>query len=388
MMVRIDSHGAGANLGTVTADSRAASAIAQWQFNSYLCKYNRRAAQRQASGNVPVKAIVCEEPYKVRVAARAEPVPADGEALIRIRRVGLCGTDYHIFSGSHPYLAYPRVMGHELAGVVESASGAALKPGQIVTVNPYLACGRCIACRKGKPNCCVSIKVLGVHADGGMCELLAVPQNALIDASALTLEQAAMVEFLAIGAHAVSRAGLSPRARVLVAGAGPIGVATALFARLDGAQVTIVDVRSSRLEYARSRLGLDPAVGSAEGVRAELLARTEGEMFDCVFDATGNVRAMRAGLDYVAHGGTYVLVSVVKEEIAFPDPEFHKRETTLLASRNALKADFERVVRSMQEGTIPSDALLTHTFPASEAPRRIPELIAGADSVLKAMLEF
>jgi 2-desacetyl-2-hydroxyethyl bacteriochlorophyllide A dehydrogenase len=335
-----------------------------------------------------LKAIVCEEPHKLSVGTRQPPLPASGEALIRIRRVGLCGTDYHIFSGEHPYLQYPRVMGHELAGVVETSSGPSFKPGQIVTVNPYLACGRCIACRKDKPNCCAAIKVLGVHTDGGMCELLAVPQSALIDASGLTLEQAAMVEFLSIGAHAVSRARLTPGARVLVVGAGPIGVAAALFARLDGAQVTIVDLRASRLEYARDRLGLDPALGSSEAVRAELGKRTDGEMFDCVFDATGNVRAMRSGLEYVAHGGTYVLVSVVKEEIAFPDPEFHKRETTLLASRNALSADFERVVSSIKGGVIPTDALLTHTFPALETPRRVPELIANADSVLKAMVEF
>jgi 2-desacetyl-2-hydroxyethyl bacteriochlorophyllide A dehydrogenase len=335
-----------------------------------------------------LKAVICDEPYKLSVGSREAPTPADGEVLIRIRRVGLCGTDYHIFSGRHPYLEYPRVMGHELAGVVEAAPGASRKSGQIVTVNPYLPCGRCIACRKSKPNCCVSIRVLGVHTDGGMCELVSVPESAVIDASGLTLEQAAMVEFLAIGAHAVARAGLTSGARTLVVGAGPIGVAAALLAGLDGARVSIVDVRESRLEYARSRLGLDPVFGSCEEVRAELAERTAGEMFDFVFDATGNIQAMRSGLDYVAHGGTYVLLSVVKEDLTFSDPEFHKRETTLLASRNALPADFQRVVRSIRDGTIPTDALLTHTFPAIEAPSRFPQLIVGADNVLKAMMEF
>lgn len=335
-----------------------------------------------------MKAVVCDEPHKLSLGTRPAPVPADGEVLIRIRRVGLCGTDYHIFMGKHPYLEYPRVMGHELAGVVEDPAGTALSRDQVVTVNPYLACGSCIACRNGKPNCCASIRVLGVHADGGMCELLSVPAAAVIDASALTLEEAAMVEFLAIGAHGVSRARPRPGDRVLVAGAGPIGIATALFARLDGAKVTILDVRQPRVEYARTRLGLDAVIGSQEALRAELAARTEGEMFDCVFDATGNIRAMQRGLDYVAHGGTYVLLSVVKEDIAFPDPEFHKRETTLLASRNALNGDFERVVSAIKGGMIHAEALLTHTFPAVEAARRIPELIAGADGVLKAMIEF
>ncbi|MGH8179378.1 MAG: zinc-binding alcohol dehydrogenase family protein [Steroidobacteraceae bacterium] len=335
-----------------------------------------------------MRAVVCEEPRKLSLATRPAPVPGAGEVLIRIRRVGLCGTDYHIFNGEHPYLEYPRIMGHEVAGVVEISSGPTLKPGQLVTVNPYLACGGCIACRKGKPNCCTSIKVLGVHTDGGMCELLSVPEAAIVDASGLTLEQAAMVEFLAIGAHALWRAGLAPGARVLVVGAGPIGVATALFARLDGAQVTLVDMRRSRLEYAQRTLGLDPLFGPPAAVRAGLAARTDGDMFDCVFDATGNIHAMRSGLDWVAHGGTYVLLSVVKEDIAFPDPEFHKRETTLLASRNALRADFERVVSAMKAGMIPTHALLTDSFPAREAPRRIPELIAGIDSILKAMVEF
>ena len=336
-----------------------------------------------------MQAIVCEEPHKLSLGTRPAPIPKAGEVLIRIRRVGLCGTDYHIFAGKHPYLEYPRVMGHELAGVVESVPfGSVLKPGQVVTVNPYLACGVCIACRKGKPNCCTEIRVLGVHTDGGMCELLSVPKAAVVDASGLSLEQAAMVEFLAIGAHALGRAKPSPGARALVVGAGPIGVAAAIFARLDGAEVTIVDVRRSRLEYARDRLGLDAVVGATETLRTELAARTHGEMFDCVFDATGNIHAMRGGLDYVAHGGTYVLLSVVKEEIAFSDPEFHKRETTLLASRNALSADFERVVSTIKGGLIPTNALLTHSFPALEAPRRIPELIAGAGGILKAMVEF
>lgn len=335
-----------------------------------------------------MKAVVCAEPHKLSLDTRPAPAPKAGEALIRIRRVGLCGTDYHIFAGKHPYLEYPRVMGHELAGVVEVPSGPRLQAGQLVTVNPYLACGSCIACRKGKPNCCTAIKVLGVHTDGGMCELLSVPEAAIVDASGLTLEQAAMVEFLAIGAHALWRAKPGPGARVLVVGAGPIGVAAALFARLDGAAVTIMDVRRPRLEYAQAMLGLDPVSGPAETLRAELAARTDGEMFDCVFDATGNIHAMRSGLDYVAHGGTYVLLSVVKEEIAFSDPEFHKRETTLLASRNALSADFERVVSAIKGGMIPTEALLTHSFPALEAPRRIPELIAGANGLLKAMIEF
>jgi len=164
-----------------------------------------------------MKAVMCHEPHSLGIVDRPAPQAGDKDVLIRIRSVGLCGTDYHIFAGRHPFLQYPRVMGHELAGeIVQAPSGSALRVGQTVAVNPYLACGTCIACRKGKPNACVNIRVLGVHTDGGMCELLAVPEHAVIDATGLTLDQAAMIEFLSIGHHAVTRAALSAGARVLV----------------------------------------------------------------------------------------------------------------------------------------------------------------------------
>ena len=336
-----------------------------------------------------MKAVVCENPGELRVVERPAPYPKDDEILIRIRRVGLCGTDYHIFAGRHPFLAYPRVMGHELAGeVVSVPSGSAFRPGQIVSINPYLACGVCIACRKGKPNACVNISVLGVHADGGMCELLAVPQGAVIDATGLTLDQAAMLEFLAIGAHAVARSTIQSGDRVLVAGAGPIGIAVALFARLEGAAVTLVDRRAARIAYARDRLGFDNIALAGPELAAALIDRTNGEAFDVVFDATGSLEAMAQSLNFVAHGGALVLVGVAPGDLVFPDPEFHKRETTLIASRNALKADFERVIGAMKDGKLPLDALQTHSLRLEEIPDRLPELIAGADDVLKAIGSF
>ena len=340
-------------------------------------------------GPLEMKAVVCESPGELRIVERPPPHPAADEVLIRIRRVGLCGTDYHIFAGRHPYLAYPRVMGHELAGEVVSAQGgSSFRPGQTVAINPYLACGACIACRRGKPNACVNISVLGVHADGGMCELLAVPERALVDATGLTLDQAAMLEFLAIGAHAVARSAVRAGDRVLVVGAGPIGIAVALFARLDGAKVTLADKRAARLAFARDRLGFDDVAEAGAGLGAALIDRTNGELFDAVFDATGSLQAMAESLTFVAHGGTLILVGVAPGDLVFPDPELHKRETTLLASRNALTSDFERVIKAVKEAAIPLDALRTHSFPIEEMPDRLPELIANADHVLKAIASF
>ncbi|WP_420136604.1 zinc-binding alcohol dehydrogenase family protein [Sphingomonas sp.] len=336
-----------------------------------------------------MKAVVCAEPSQLEIVERVAPTPGPNEALVRIRRVGLCGTDYHIFAGRHPFLSYPRVMGHELAGDVEQApANSGFHVGQLVAINPYLNCGTCIACRRGKPNACVNISVLGVHADGGMCERLVVPQTALIDATGLTPDHAAMLEFLAIGAHAVARGRLQAGDRVLIVGAGPIGIASGLFARRAGAIVTLADTRATRLAYARTRLGFDTIVEAGPDLSTALDDLTDGEMFDAVFDATGNLTAMAQSLNYVAHGGTLVLVGVAPGELVFADPEFHKRETTLVASRNALAEDFRRVIDAIRGGDIPIDALHTHSLDADEVPTRLPELITEADHVLKAVVRF
>nr|NUR36672.1 zinc-binding alcohol dehydrogenase family protein [Sphingomonas sp.] len=336
-----------------------------------------------------MKAILCQEPFDLCLVERPAPLPREGDVLVRIDRVGLCGTDYHIFSGRHPYLSYPRVIGHELAGRVESApAGSPFRQGQLVTINPYLSCGSCIGCRKGRPNACVNIQVLGVHTDGGMCELVSVPERAVLDATGLTPDQAAMIEFLAVGAHAVARGAVAPQSRVLVVGAGPIGVATALFARLEGAAVTLVDRRPARLAYAREHLGFKDAVPSGEGLLDSLAAKSDGEMFDIVFEATGSIESMGQSLAYVATGGTLVFVGVAPGEVRLSDPEFHKREATLLGSRNALAEDFERVIAAIKAGLIPTSALQTHSFAAEELPTRLSELIQDADHVLKAIAYF
>ncbi|MBW8880306.1 MAG: zinc-binding alcohol dehydrogenase family protein [Asticcacaulis sp.] len=309
-----------------------------------------------------MKAIVCEKPFSLGVGELPKPSRAAGEVLIRISRIGLCGTDYHIFSGNQPFLSYPRVMGHELAGVVaEADDDAAVAVGELVTINPYLNCGVCIACRQGKPNCCTHIRVLGVHTDGGMTEFVCVPASAAIPVTGLTPDQAAMVEFLSIGAHAVRRGDTRTGNRALVVGAGPIGVAVALFAGLAGAEVTLIDTQEERLAYARDKVGIANTCKVGEALDGYLRARSDNEFFDIVFDCTGNGKAIEAGFAYVAHGGRYVLVSVVKDVISFADPEFHKREMQLIGSRNATRDDFD-------------------------VPKVIPQLIERQGSVLKAIV--
>jgi 2-desacetyl-2-hydroxyethyl bacteriochlorophyllide A dehydrogenase len=336
-----------------------------------------------------MRSVVCDRPGALRLTDVAAPMPGADDVLVRIRRVGVCGTDLHIFSGNQPYLAYPRVMGHELSGTVETApAGSGFAAGDVVTLVPYLSCGRCHACRQHKTNCCMAIQVLGVHRDGGMADFVALPPAFVMKAEGLSLDEAAMVEFLAIGAHAVRRGGIGTGQRVLVVGAGPIGMAVAIFAGLAGASITMLDMRADRLAFCRQYLGVENGVAIGADDVDRLSALTGGDFFDVVFDATGNPKAMERGFGFVAHGGTYVLVSIVSSSISFSDPEFHKRETSLLGSRNATRADFETVMATMRAGHVPVAALATHRMALGDVPARFPGLLDPAAGVVKALIEL
>ena len=322
----------------------------------------------------------CVAPGVFELTRRRLPDAAPpGWVLVDVSAVGLCGTDYHIFEGKHPFLAYPRVIGHELSGRV-SGGAEGLPAGARVVINPYVSCGTCRACRRGKPNCCERIEVLGVHRDGGLCARIAVPAGNLYPADDLSPEAAAMVEFLAIGAHAVRRGEVAAGDRVLVTGAGPIGLGAAFFARLRGAEVHLLDSAPARLDAAA-------AFGFADrhhvgGMPSELLK----EGFDVVFDATGHPAAMEAGFAHVAHGGTYVLISVVQDRIGFSDPDFHKREMRLVGSRNATAEDFETVMAALRSGAVSAEALLSERVALADLPVRLPELAADRSRLIKAIV--
>jgi len=334
-----------------------------------------------------MRAVICSEPGKLERIEIPSPEPRAGLVAVDIRAIGICGTDFHIFEGTHPFLQYPRVMGHELSGVVVGgAESPDLAPGTAVVINPYLSCGECVACRKGRPNCCATLKVLGVHIDGGMCEQILVPETNLYPAGDLSLRDAAMIEFQAIGAHAVRRSALSKDDRVLVVGAGPIGVGTAIFARLAGGAVTLMDISERRLDFLAERFGFDDRLLAGEGALASVDRATGGDRFDVVFDATGSPRAMEASFDYVASGGTLVFVGVRAADITFSDPEFHRKEMTLMATRNATRADFDTVMLAVRHGRVPMDALNTHAGSLDALPESMPAWMSGPELPLKAVV--
>ena len=336
-----------------------------------------------------MKVVVCTAPHTIAVETRPAATRGKDEILLKINRAGICGTDYHIYEGLHPFLKYPRVIGHELAAtVVETPATCQFRIGQQVVINPYIACGICHACKINKPNCCMNIAVLGVHRDGGMCQSISLPERNLISADGLSLDEAATVEFLAIGAHAVRRSGVGKDAKALVVGAGPIGLGAAIFAQIAGAQVTLVDRDSKRLSLASAATGIANTLVADVNAPAHIMQVSNGDGFEVVFDATGNKASMEQSFAYVAHGGTYVFVGLVKDNITFADADFHKREMTLMASRNATAIDFDHVIAAIKSKKVPVAKLLTHRTSLAEVAKDLPRWSSDKTGLIKALVEI
>jgi 2-desacetyl-2-hydroxyethyl bacteriochlorophyllide A dehydrogenase len=337
-----------------------------------------------------MKILACVEPGKLVYGEEEMPMVQPGESLIKIKRIGICGTDLHAFEGTQPFFSYPRILGHELAGELIEPNGASgFEKGEEVTFIPYFNCGKCIACRSGKPNCCTSIEVCGVHIDGGMVEYLSVPQYSLVHGDGLSFDELALVEPLAIGAHGVARAGVQPGEYVLIIGAGPIGLGTMEFARIAGGKVIAMDMNEARLNFCCDRLKVDHVINVvSDDVMARLIEITGGDMPTVVIDCTGSLRAINNGFQYMAHGARYVLVGLQKGEISFSHPEFHKREATLMSSRNATRADFEHVIASMKKGLVDPTNYITHRVGFKEVINDFESWLDPSRGVIKAMVEL
>lgn len=337
-----------------------------------------------------MKTIVCEEPYRFAMTETEMPVPGEGEALVKIRRIGICGTDLHAYKGNQPYFTYPRILGHELSGeIVEiGRNERGLSSGDLVVVTPYRYCGTCLACKQGKTNCCMKLTVLGVHEDGGMREYIAVPATLLIKAEGLTPEQAAVTECLCIGAHAVRRANIVAGENVLVIGAGPIGLGVMKFAKLAGAKVIALDINEERLAYCRQWVPADETVNAGNDPLQAIEAATQGNLPTVVFDATGNAASMETAPQYVAHTGRLIYVGLVKSKIAFEDPEFHKKEMSILSSRNATHEDFEHVMSSVRGGRIDTDSFITHRVAFDRMIETYDAWLKPETGVIKAMVNL
>ncbi len=337
-----------------------------------------------------MKTLVCTEPGRFKYISAPPPAITEEQAIVKIRRIGICGTDLHAYEGTQPYFSYPRILGHELAGeLVTDHPEAGCSRGEAVTFLPYFNCGRCIACRAGKSNCCAQLQVCGVHIDGGMTEYFAVPSRLLVRGAGLSFDELALVESLSIGAHGIRRAGVCPGEYIMIIGAGPIGLGAIEFAGIAGARVIAMDINEQRLQFCKDRLDVQHTIHVKSGnITEQLKEITNGDMPTIVIDATGNLNAINHAFQYIAHGGRYVLIGLQKGDIVFSHPEFHKREATLMSSRNATREDFEQVIRSMKNGHITPTNYITHRVPFDNVADEFANWLDPAHGVIKAMVEL
>jgi alcohol dehydrogenase len=266
---------------------------------------------------------------------------------------------------------------------------ANVKPGDRCSVEPYINCQSCYACRQGRTNCCQNLKVLGVHTDGGMRARILVPARKLHPSNKLTLEQLALVETLGIGCHAVDRAGPRRDEHVLVIGAGPIGLSVLEFVKVTGARITVLDLNAQRLEFCRRSMGIENTIQST-GDGSELRKLEEiggGTLPTVVFDATGSAKSMAAAFQFVGHSGKLILVGITPGEVSFSDPLLHTRELAVYASRNALADDFRRIIRLIEDGQIDTNPWITHRTNFAALAADFPAYTLPETGVIKAMVD-
>ncbi len=342
----------------------------------------------------PMKALQLASPRTFRPVEIPEPAaPGPGEALLRVHRIGICGTDLAGFLGKMPFFSYPRIPGHEL-GVEVLAVGTGVtnvKPGDRCAVEPYLNCGHCYTCRRGHTNCCETNQTLGVMCDGGLCERLILPARKLHVSTTLGYDALALVETLAIGCHAVNRGDPQPGEHVLVIGAGPIGLSAIVFAKLSGAKTVVMDMNAQRLAFVREKMGVpDTILAAGEGDELrQLAALTSGQLADVVIDATGSNQSMGSALKYNAFKGRLVYVGITPAEVSFPHaPALHRRELDIRASRNALPGDFKQIIKLIEEGRIDTRPWITHRATFDTMIAAFPGWTQPETGVIKAMVSL
>jgi alcohol dehydrogenase len=336
-----------------------------------------------------MKALCLQAPKQwQRISVPAPEKPGPGEALVRVHQVGICGTDISGYLGKMPFFSYPRIPGHELGvEVLEVGPGVTnVKPCDRCSVEPYINCQKCYACKRGHSNCCETNQTLGVHCDGGLRPRFLVPARKLHVSRKLGFEQLALVETLAIGCHATFRAVLKPDESCLIIGAGPIGLATLEFVKLTGAKIIVLDMNESRLEFCRGVMGVKHTVVLSDGVDGDLRDLCDGHLPDAVIDATGSSASMSRAFSLVTHGGRLVYVGITNDEVHLRHAVFHKCEGTLLCSRNALPADFTRIIGLIEDGTLDTGPWITHRAAFDELVDVFPSYTKPETGVIKAVV--
>lgn len=338
-----------------------------------------------------MKAIFIEEPGKVTLREIEKPVPKEGEALLKLLYGGICGSDLGSYRGTFAYFSYPRVPGHEFsAEIVEiGPNEQGFKPGMVVTCNPYFNCGHCYSCRRGLVNCCTDNQTMGVQREGAFSEYITMPVERLCDGKGLPAKTLALIEPFCISYHGVSRAKVKAGEKVLVIGAGTIGVLAAVAAKQQGALVYISDVAQGKLDYAK-QFGIDGTLlnDSAEHFAQQVKNITNGDGFDVTIEAVGLPSTFQSCIDAAAFGGRVVLIGVGKKNLDFNFTLLQKKELNVFGSRNAKMKDFIELIEMVKNGNIPLEKIVTNVYSFKDAATAFSDFDKNAGSMLKVVLDF
>ncbi len=318
-----------------------------------------------------MKALVLKEPGVTAVESVADLVPAEQDVVLKVRMVGLCGSDLNSFRGKNPMVSFPRVLGHEVAGTVVSAPGE-LQPGTDVTLSPYTSCGKCASCLRGRPNACEFNQTLGVQRDGAMTEYLSVPAQRIFTGK-LSIKELCLVEPLTVGFHAVARGRVTQQDTVAIIGCGGVGLGAVAGSGIRGARTIGIDVDEDKLRIARAAGATDTINTAKEPLHERLMELTGGRGPDVIIEAIGLPQTFRAAVEEVAFTGRVVYIGYAKEPVAYETRLFVQKELDILGSRNALPEDFEAVIRMLEAKRFPVDEAVSAIIPLDEVPDALNE---------------
>lgn len=339
-----------------------------------------------------MKTIIINNPGEVDIIEQAMPVRKQGEALLKILYGGICGSDLGTYRGTFAYASYPRIPGHEFsAEIIEIGDNDRnLKPGMIVTCNPYFNCGHCYSCQRGLVNCCTSNETMGAQRDGAFSEYITMPIERIYDGKGLSAKTLALIEPFCISYHGISRANIQPNDKVLVIGAGTIGVLAAVAAKAKGAKVYISDVAENKMNYAIETFGLDGGIlnDSPENFIKRVEEITNGNYFDVTIEAVGLPSTFQACIDAATFGARMVQIGVGKCTHEFDFTLLQKKELNVYGSRNALKKDFLELIDLVKSGKVDLEKIVTNTYNLDEADKAFQDFSKNAASMLKVVIKF
>lgn len=339
-----------------------------------------------------MKTIIINKPGEIEIIEQAMPVRKQGEALLKILYGGICGSDLGTYRGTFAYASYPRIPGHEFsAEIIEIGDNDRnLKPGMIVTCNPYFNCGHCYSCQRGLVNCCTSNETMGAQRDGAFSEYITMPIERIYDGKGLSAKTLALIEPFCISYHGISRANIQPNDKVLVIGAGTIGVLAAVAAKAKGAKVYISDVAENKMNYAIETFGLDGGIlnDSPENFIKRVEEITNGNYFDVTIEAVGLPSTFQACIDAAAFGARMVQIGVGKRTHEFDFTLLQKKELNVYGSRNALKKDFLELIDLVKSGKVDLEKIVTNTYNLDEADKAFQDFSKNAASMLKVVIKF